>query len=137
MNYSEKTISGIRAELVLPSDFETDSNAFALQELAPKQKIENQEFLFSSKELVQGKRRIALLVSFTDENGVHMLDKATIVEVKSPDLSILLVAAAIALILASVLVFGKKGKAKPVSKKAEPQKTEPEKTAEKRPEPAP
>lgn len=133
-NNSAKPISAVQASLVLPRDFESDANSFFLAELASKQKTENNEFAFRAKELAQGKRRIALLVSFTDEKGKHTLDKAVNLEVKSSSLAILAVFIAIAFIAGIVLLFGKNGsEKKAVEKKAEKPKNAEQKKTEAQP----
>lgn len=103
-NNSPNSISDISAELVLPKDLESDANVFTLHELAPNLRSGETQFGFRAKELAQGKRRVALLVSFTDAAGRHALDKAIAIDVKSPDFSILLVAIAIAFIIGVVLL---------------------------------
>jgi len=107
-NNSPAAISGIRAVLVLPRDFESDSNTIILPDLETGKKTENNEFSFAAKELAQGKRRVALLVSFTDEKGAHTLDKAVTVDVKSSSIAILAVAIAVAVIV-GIMFFPRKG----------------------------
>ncbi|GEM_PF-3362784 len=117
-NNSGKTISSVSAELVLPADFESDTNELVFDSIAPGQKIENAEFGFRAKELAQGKRRLAVLVSFTDESGKHTLDKAIDVEVKSQTTTIFIILLIVVAIAAIALVFGKKGEPVAPSKKA-------------------
>jgi hypothetical protein len=118
-NNSEKPIKEIKAKIVLPLDFETDSNEFYQAELLPQQKLEH-SFVFNAKELAFGKRRIALIVSFTDEKGPHSLDKATEVDVKVSSVPMLLAILAIIFLIGGSLFFGTKINSEPV--KAKPEK---------------
>ncbi len=133
-NNSAKPISAVQAQLVLPRDFESDANILALGELAPRQKTENNEFFFHAKELAQGKRRVALLVSFSDEKGKHTLDKAVNVDVKSSSFAILVVFIAIAFIVGIVLLSGNGKKNNFLAeKKSEKPKAAEQKKAEAKP----
>jgi hypothetical protein len=121
-NLSEETIRSIRLELVPMPGIDSDATPFALDLLMPKEHFEK-EFAFYLNAPFETKT-IVLLVSFSDANGFHSLQK----NIKFNPLynadNIILVLASILLI--ALVVLGIKTFMKPKEKKKE------EKTGEKK-----
>lgn len=132
-NNGPEPLTGIKAELLTFQGLESLDGAVELAYLAPGEAYEAREMVFRADPTAAGKIPLALLVSFDNSLGKHVIEKSFFVEIQSRE-TVLYLIAGIIVLLVFVALVSRKRESKPVKRLEKPMGKE---KSEAKPEPPP